>query len=458
MTSVVFVHGTGVREKAYERRFARVSRAFARVRPDIRVVRCFWGDAHGARLGLGGVSLPVRGKDRGFGADDTDDPLALWSLLEADPLAELHAFAEAAAADEAGGGSGFALGRRDPWEGIAEHVRDQAREPLAEGDDGSDGTGGSDSSDSSDDTDGSDGDGALEGARQLAAELAPFTGEAADRVAGAISLALGGVPYVPGIEPVAARAVLALALCLAEDDEAEGDAAGGGDGADEPLPVDGADRDILVRRLADRLGGTDRGATGTALKWTGGRLATPFLWPMSSAVRRTRGRLTGAAVPAGGDILRYQARGEAIRAAIVEAVRTAAEADPGPVVLLAHSLGGIACVDLFAGRNPEAAEGAGGADPVLDRVALLATVGSQAPFLYELDALTALGRGEPLPAAFPRWLNFYDERDLLGFVGSRVFPGRVTDVRVDTRQPFPRAHSAYFAHRPLYKRLAAELP
>ncbi|MFI6703765.1 hypothetical protein ACIBJC_33325 [Streptomyces sp. NPDC050509] len=455
MTSVVFVHGTGVREKAYERRFARVSRAFARVRPDVPVVRCFWGDVHGARLALGGVSLPVRGKDRGFGADDPDDPLALWSLLEADPLAELHAFAEAAAADEAGGGSGFALGRRDPWEGIAERVRDQAREPLAESDDGTDG------SDGTDGADGSDGEGALEGARQLAAELAPFTGEAADRVAGAISLALGGVPYVPGIEPVAARAVLALALCLAEDDEAGDDEAGGGDGADEPLPVDGADRDVLVRRLADRLGGTDRGATGTALKWAGGRLATPFLWPMSSAVRRTRGLLTTAAVPAGGDILRYQARGGAIRAAIVEAVRTAAEADPGPVVLLAHSLGGIACVDLFAGRKPEAADagaGASGADPVLERVALLATVGSQAPFLYELDALSALGRGEPLPAAFPRWINFYDERDLLGFVGSRVFPGRVTDVRVDTRQPFPRAHSAYFAHRPLYKRLAAELP
>ncbi|MEU9124179.1 hypothetical protein AB0C96_30705 [Streptomyces sp. NPDC048506] len=420
MTSVVLVHGTGVRAPSYDKTFDRVSRGLAGVRPDVRTVPCFWGDAHGASLALDGASLPLRAKDRGWGGEDAwdvppaeDDPLAVWALLEADPLAELRAFAGAAADGE--DATGFVPGRRDPWDEVADQVRELT---LADGVPG-----------------GAVDDG--EGLRQLAADLAPYTGEAADRVAEEISNALGGAPFADGIEPVAARAVLALALRLAESAEA----------ADEPLPVDGADRDALVRLLTERLGGGDRGVAQAA-KWTGARLLTPVLWPLSSAARWQRGRLTGAIVPAGGDILRYQARGEGLRTAIAEAVRGAAAAAPGPVVLLAHSLGGIACVDLFA-------DGSAGPPPGVD---LLVTVGSQAPFLYELDALGSLRRGEPLPAAFPRWINVYDERDLLAFVGERTFPGRVADVRVDTRQPFPRSHSAYFAHRGLYDLLAAELP
>ncbi|MGD3106416.1 hypothetical protein [Streptomyces sp. YGL11-2] len=415
MTSVVFVHGTGVRSASYDRTFGRLTRALARVRPDVRTVPCFWGEAHGASLALGGASIPVRDKDRGLASDT--DPLDLWALLEADPFGELTAFAEAAGQD---GAAGFVPGRRDPWDDIADRIRALSLEepfpdPAATGMTS----------------------GHADGVRQLAADLAPYTGEAAARVAEEISRSLGGAPPTGGIEAVAARAVLALALRLAESD---------GD-ADEPLPVDGADRDALVGALTDRLGGADRGV-GAVAKWAGARLATPVLWPVSSAARRQRGRLTAATVPAGGDILRYQTRGGALRAAIAEAVRTASADAAGPVVLLAHSLGGIACVDLLADR-------AAGPPPGVE---LLVTVGSQAPFLYELDALVALRRGDRLPADFPRWINVYDQRDLLAFVGEKVFPGRVTDHRVNTRQPFPRSHSAYFAHRGLHELLAAELP
>lgn len=414
VTSVVFVHGTGVRAASYDRTFERVRRGLARGRPDVRTVPCFWGADHGASLALGGASLPVRTKDRGLAVDDVpadDDPLSLWALLDADPLAELRGCAEAGDGDEAE----FVPGRKDPWEDLAERVRALSSFP-----DGP--TGGTDAED---------------GTGSLAADLARYVPEAAARVADEIVDRLAGMPPADGADAVAARAVLALALRLADS----------ADDADEPLPVDGADRDALVRLLTDRLGGTDRGIRAAA-KWTGARLATPVLWPLSGTARWQRGRVTSWSVPAGGDILRYQARGGALRAAIADAARAAREAAPGPVVLLAHSLGGIACFDLLAG----AAEGP---PPGVD---LLVTVGSQAPFLYELDALTALRRGDPLPAAFPRWLNVYDERDLLAFVGEKVFPGRVTDVRVDTWQPFPRAHSAYFAHRKMYERLAVELP
>ncbi|SEB86990.1 hypothetical protein SAMN04490356_1995 [Streptomyces melanosporofaciens] len=415
VTSVVFVHGTGVRAKSYEKSFARVVSGLGRVRADIRVVRCLWGEHHGASLGLGGVSIPVRAKSRGAGGDellDEDDPLAVWALLEVDPLAELREFTEAAHDD--GEETGFAPGRVDPWEAVADKVRGLTLEPVA-ADTATNG----------------------ESLAHLIADLAPHLDEAADRVADEISDGLGGASPVDGIEAIVARAVYALAVQRAE----------GPYGDDEPLAVDGADRDTVVGALTDQLGGTDRGGFVVgAAKTVAVRALNSSLSPLSSLAHTFRGGITKKSVPASGDILRYQVRGAGVRAAIREAVRDAIAAGGGPVVLLAHSLGGIACVDLLAEPDPPAG------------VDLLVTVGSQAPFLYELDALTALRRGEPLPGGFPRWINVYDEQDLLGFVGEKVFPDRVTDLRVNTRQPFPRAHTSYFAHQRLYELLAPELP
>ncbi|MGW2324974.1 hypothetical protein ACWC5C_04315 [Streptomyces sp. NPDC001700] len=415
MTSVVFVHGTGVRAKSYEKSIARVVKGLGRARADIRVVRCFWGERHGASLGLGGASIPVRSKSRGVGGDallDEDDPLAVWALLEVDPLAELREFAEVATARRGGGAAraGFAPGRQDPWQTVADKARGLTLAAV---------TGGGSSLD------------------DLAADLAPHLGPAGGRVAQEISRALGGTPYADGIEPIAARAVYALAVQRAE----------GPHGDDEPLAVDGADRDTVVGALTGQLGGTGRdGFAVRAAKGVAVRALNSYLSPLSSLAHTFRGGITEKSVPASGDILRYQVRGAGVRTAIRTAVREAIASGGGPVVLLAHSLGGIACVDLLA--EPDPPEG----------VELLVTVGSQAPFLYELDALTALRRGEPLPGTFPRWINVYDEQDLLGFVGEKVFPDRVTDLRVNTRQPFPRAHTAYFAHQRLYELLAPELP
>ncbi|WP_432010721.1 hypothetical protein [Streptomyces cucumeris] len=411
MTGVVFVHGTGVRAASYDKSFARVRDGLERVRPDVRAVRCFWGEEHGASLGLDGASVPVRTGNRGAGDTgfDDGDPLALWALLEAEPLAELREFTETARGDD--GDTGFAPGRVDPWETVADKVRALSLAGV--------------------------GDTARPGLRRLVADLAPALDGAAERVADEISRELGGAPYTEGVGAVAARAVYALALNSAET---------AGD-IDALLPVDGADRDTVVGALTDQLGGADRGGVvSRAARGVGGRMLNSYLSPLSSLARTFRGGITRGSVPAGGDILRYQARGAGVRAAIAAAVREAADGG-GPVVLLAHSLGGIACVDLLAD--------AAGPPPGVE---LLVTVGSQAPFLYELDALTSLRRGTPLPAAFPRWINVYDEHDLLGFVGGEVFPGRVTDLRVTTRQPFPRAHTSYFAHQRLYDLLGPELP
>jgi hypothetical protein len=49
-----------------------------------------------------------------------------------------------------------------------------------------------------------------------------------------------------------------------------------------------------------------------------------------------------------------------------------------------------------------------------------------------------------LPNSLPPWLNIYDLKDFLSYVGGDLFPGRVVDHRVDNRQAFPASHSAYW--------------
>nr|BFE81246.1 hypothetical protein GCM10020093_038470 [Planobispora longispora] len=117
--------------------------------------------------------------------------------------------------------------------------------------------------------------------------------------------------------------------------------------------------------------------------------------------------------------------------------RTLGELPGGrPVVLLGHSLGGIAAVDLLAGRTM---------DP---RVKLLVTVGSQAPLLYLMDALDTLTyRAEGISTRpFTPWLNIYDPSDLLSFLAGPVWPGEsgIADERVDSGASVFAAHSAYW--------------
>jgi hypothetical protein len=154
-----------------------------------------------------------------------------------------------------------------------------------------------------------------------------------------------------------------------------------------------------------------------------------------------RGSVTDATSPLAGDILLYQCRGATIR----QLIRAQIEELTPPIVLLGHSLGGIACVDLLIEAD------------LRERVSLLVTVGSQAPYFYELNALQKLEYGATLPHHVPRWINVYDLRDLLSFIGERVFHGQVRDVEVDSRQPFPESHSAYWTNPQTFSAIAGGL-
>jgi hypothetical protein len=386
----LFVHGTGVRGSAYARSLQLVQERLTKRDPSAQVVGCFWGEAEGASLALNGASIPSYADSGGEELSEAEEALALWDVLYTDPWYELRLIRHRSA------GSLMVPGQLPPSQALTQQV--QSFSPSS----------------------------------QLKSELDRL--HLAQEFDQALSLLAWSAEFAEAVKTaladplehrrIIARALLARTVVLATS-------------AGEPV-LDGEARDALLQQLTDELGGYGLGV----VSW----LVRPFKGLAARAVtrrmQRARGSITDAAAPAAGDILRYQARGDGVRRFIRQAIDQAAG---DQVTVIGHSLGGVACVDLFA----EAAH---------VRVDRLVTVGSQAPFLYEIGALVSLKPGAQLPDHFPAWVNVYDRRDILAYVAEAVFPGRVTDVAVDNRQPFPQAHSAYWANRAVWDAVCSPAP
>ncbi len=91
-------------------------------------------------------------------------------------------------------------------------------------------------------------------------------------------------------------------------------------------------------------------------------------------------------------------------------------------------------------------------------MAFLATVGSQVGFFGELGVLSPLTSNPDgklaVPGKLKEWRSYYDPDDALAFLAAPVFD-RVTDIEIDTRAPFPVAHSEYWNLPGTYQKLAA---
>lgn len=393
VTTVVFVHGTGVRGPALEALAGRVRDGLQRAAPQARLVVCDWGSRHGATLAADGASIPADGvHHRGLdaaAAAGLDADASAWELLYADPLAELRL--------AAAGGSppGSVPPHQTPADAT---IRSRLAELTAD-------------------------PGELETVLCLTANshAGPATRALLD--APELSRAAAAVD-ADTLADLTARALVAHLLATASE-------------SGDPLCPTAHLRDTAVDTLTVRLGGRPRGSDRGPARFLL-RAVTPIA---SRAVVRRRESITRAAHPAAGDILRYLARGEPHRAHLADLVR----AQPSPVVLLCHSLGGIIAVDALVEHD-------------LPAVSLLVTAGSQAPFLYETGALPSLHYPQPLPHSFPVWLNIHDPRDLLAFAAQPLFPAHATDVPLPSGQPFPHSHSAYWTNPALYEAVAQHLP
>jgi len=385
-TTLLFVHGTGVRGVSFAATYQTIRGEAERRRLSVDVKGCFWGESAGAELTHGGKSVPEYAAARGLGGPSAADTQnALWSVLYIDPWYELRLLANYTAAAKP------MLGTRPASSVLRDTIKSFApNDTLSEWLD--------------------------------RAGLMQFFIEARDDLVMTQEFqeATATAPSDPLLHRQAiSRALVAQTLVASTE-------------AGNP-PVSGLIRDALVTQVGNQLQAFGLGLSDFLVRQIKG-FATRY------ATNR-RGQLIDMVTDPGGDILRFLARGDEARAYVKRAV----EYSSGPIVLLGHSLGGIMCVDLLV-------RGA------LPSVVQLVTVGSQAPFLYEIGALPSLAADEPLPNHFPPWLNIYDRRDLLSYVGADVFKERVSDEKVDNGQPFPESHSAYWTNPEVWDAIERVLP
>ena len=73
MTTLVFVHGTGVRPTQYEENFALIQKKLGIQRPDIKVVPCLWGEMLGTKLNAQGASIPLYDATLALSEEEEED-------------------------------------------------------------------------------------------------------------------------------------------------------------------------------------------------------------------------------------------------------------------------------------------------------------------------------------------------------------------------------------------------
>ncbi len=395
MTNVVFIHGINTRGTAYDTAFDQVRSALAMRKPGTLLVPCRWGDDLGAALKGKGASIPQYDTTRAIRELETREVAEpeLWELLDQDPLFELRVLALRPAPPP---GEFDPLGIETPPKEIGRRIQEctdpERLKPMLKG------TGLSEA--------------------EVVSACRDLTNSPV--FADALTASTDDLEDFPRIW---ARAIVASAMT---------------DSPGALIASDARLRDALVARLAEEVA-LEAQARGLVSNW----LTHALCVFGTGHVQDRRGRYTDFIVPIVGDVLVYQGHGESIR----ERIRGSIPSE-GQVVLLAHSLGGIASVDLLV-------------EAKLSQVKLLVTVGSQTPLMYEMDALRCLRFGEPLPPHFPRWLNLYDPRDFLSYVAAKVFassPRGIVDVEVNNRQPFVRSHSAYWTNPETWDAIVPELP
>lgn len=383
LMSIVFVHGTGVRLENYVSGFEKAKQVASAAGLHQEFIECAWGDPLGIQFK--GYSLPdVPTPDQ---LEKEADDFARWSWLFDDPLFELQ---QLTIRDTDAAPPVLRPGVKPGWlklwdQIVAYQPTEELKLLLARGGLGE----------------------YWDGAWAKIVKVSPIPKEAFEASAHELAEASHAL----------ARAVIAQLYVAAVAAHAPGPSR------------------VLRKSLFDRL----------IVDWKqevyglGTFFAKIFKRLSTDSLRKHRNRFTDLISLPVGDVLLYQSRGEEVR----QFIRKKIEAAPPPVTVVAHSLGGIACVDLLASPKP----------PTLSR---LVTAGSQSPLLFEIGALYSMkppaGKLPPysLPAGFPPWLNLYDRNDFLSYVAGRLWP-EAKDFEVESGQPFPDSHSAYFGNEAAWR-------
>jgi hypothetical protein len=412
---LIFVHGTTVRD---------VGKSMAEIRKrawehlglsDGDVVAAEWGLKVAPPRRNFTLALPPEYSTRSaYDQPPSQSTEAeLWALLLLDPSIELQVIATERSADP--GSGGISIGGLSPGDELTKKV-ETLDPPAAKLDEGG-----------------------LTAEMFVAARRELLGDEAA-----MAALRLAKPKNDPDLNEALSRSLVARMLIRANPEvwatkEESGEA---WDGTDDPeqlfvaAAVDAEKRAAVESAVLRQLGESTRGFD--PLKRLGGRVASrvavsrraDFMDPLAHFMH---------------DVTFYLAHREPIQEVIVESIEAAGSSSP--VIVLAHSLGGIAAVDLLS--KPDA--------PHVD---LLVTVGSQAPLLYLMDALENLTPEDKTRRPKVPWLNIYNRDDLLSFCAKQVFPEEkedIVDFAIDAGVPFPASHSAYWHVDALFTRVGGSI-
>lgn len=395
---VVFVHGTGVREPAYSRSFKTISDKLKAKDSNLRLHKCYWGESCGTTLNKGGAAIPDFDTDRAIDDNLSKEEimLGLWKLLYQNPLAELQILSSKIDSEQKE--PKFDPLQPSPSEELYQriiHLRSSSstlREKLEQA--------------------------GIE--KVFFNDACTFVLQNKDYQK-VINSAQSLLDALEKYSLAIARAIVAKSVVLLESKY-----------KDPTLSLNDDLRDEIVLQIAEKLCDNNRWPIDFPPI-----LINPFIRLYFNHLQGNRHTESEKYSKGIGDILMYQARGQKIR----DYIRDIITPLPGPVVLIGHSLGGIACVDLLLEKNPP-------------QVHLLITVGSQAPLLYELNALVGMeySPNATLPPNFPQWLNIYTKNDLLSYVGGKILDG-VEDQKVEIREPFPKSHGAYWTNDEMWDKV-----
>lgn len=411
----IFVHGTGVRQPAYRITLKKIRKHLKKEDKSFPVYECYWGDKCGSKLNEGGKSIPTFDTNRSVGGSlsEEDYKMGLWNLLYQDPFFELEILSLRESENNYPPPN-----QQLPGQGLDKSIRNFTPSPAL-----------------------------LEQLAQAGIKEEIFQQAKKkiiedDNYRNAINQAQ--LSTMGDYRWAIAKALVAQSAILVSETYGV-----------QALCLTGDSRDQIVTEIVSAIGGSERGVVdwvknlvqeklpklldSAVVTTTNGILQIPTGWALGK-----RGSLSESIAATAGDVIMYQSRGQAIRDFIREKIK---RIQGHPVILIAHSLGGIAAVDLLLEPDPP-------------KVDLLVTIGSQAPLLYEWNALTKMEyqTGARLPDTFPKWLNIYDERDFLSYIGSGIFPDQVEDIKVSNGQPFLTSHGAYWNNPKVWSAIFERIP
>ncbi len=204
-----------------------------------------------------------------------------------------------------------------------------------------------------------------------------------------------------------------------------------------------------LRRGVQRLKGAVSNSVGFVADRAGDYASTRLLASNRKSLNGTLGRFFG-------DVFVYlDSRGDKdtpgeIPTLILDAIdKAVADAPDGePLVIMAHSLGGVITFDLLSHYRPDL------------QVDLLITVGSQVSHFEEIKRFHVSDPSVPnslqtrahKPDNIHRWINVFDIVDIFSYACEDVFED-VEDFHYDTKTYVIKSHSAYYQQKRFYERL-----